>query len=49
MNEINNQTEIYNNINHKILDSKINSLIKSFKILFIRKIINLLFQKIIEK
>ena len=45
MNEINNHTEIYNNINHKILDSKINALIKSFKILFIRKIINTIWEQ----
>lgn len=49
MNEIYNQTEIYNKINHKVLNSKINALINSFKILFIRKLSNLLFQKIIEK
>ena len=49
INEINNQTEIYNNINNKVLNSKINALINSFKILFIRKLSNLLFQKIVEK
>ena len=49
MNEINNQTEIYNNIKHKALNSKINALINSFKILFIRKLSNLLFEKIVKK
>ena len=49
MNEIYNQTEIYNNTNFKILNSRINALVNAFKILFIRKLSNILFQKLVEK
>ena len=48
-NEIINQTENYNNKRHEYLESKINILINSFKVLYIRKLSNLLLERLINK
>ena len=48
-NEIINQSEIYNNGRHEYLNSKINMLLKSFKVLYNWKIDNLLLKKVLTK
>jgi hypothetical protein len=48
-NEIINQSESYNNGRHEYLNSKINMLLNSFKVLYIRKIANLLLEKLLTK
>ena len=48
-NAIMNQMESYNNKKNEYLDSKINALINSFKVLYIRKLSNLLLEKLIKK
>ena len=43
------QTESYNNERHEYLNSKINILLNAFKILYIRKVSNLLLEKLLTK
>ena len=48
-NEIRKQSDIYNRNNNELLNAKINALTNSFKVLYYRKICNLVIDKIIEK
>ena len=48
-NEIRKQSDIYNRNNNELLNAKINALTNSFKVLYYRKICNLVIDKIIDK
>ena len=48
-NEIRKQSDIYNRNNNELLNAKINALTNSFKVLYYRKIFNLVINKIIDK
>ena len=48
-NEIRKQSDIYNRNKNELLNAKINALTNSFKVLYYRKICNLVIDKIIEK
>ena len=48
-NEIRKQSDIYNRNNNELLNAKINALTNSFKVLYYRKICNLVIDKIIVK
>ena len=47
-NEIRKQSDIYNRNKNELLNAKINALTNSFKVLYYRKICNLVIDKIIE-
>ena len=49
LNEIRKQSDIYNRNNNELLNAKINALTNSFKVLYYRKIFNLVINKIIDK
>ena len=48
-NEINKQIEIYNNKKYTYLNSKMNAVLNSFKVLYFRKLTNLILERIISK
>ena len=48
LNEINNQSEIFNKNINDILNYKINSLLNSYRILFMRKFVNFMLEGIID-
>ena len=47
--EINKQIEIYNNKKYTYLNSKMNAVLNSFKVLYFRKLTNLILERIISK